>query len=55
MRKIICLRKSEVSVERISSCNVIGNFSEHGMSTQSAMFLYQYRHGYVIVTTTTSY
>ena len=31
LRKIICLRKSEVSVERISVCNVIGNLVEHGI------------------------
>ena len=30
-RKIICLRKSEVSVERISVCNVIENLVEYGM------------------------
>ena len=31
MRKAICLRKCEVSVERISVCNVIGNLAEHGI------------------------
>ena len=30
-RIIICLRKSGVSVERISGCNVIENFVEHGI------------------------
>ena len=29
LRKIICLRKSEVSVERISFCNFTENFVEH--------------------------
>ena len=29
--KIICLRKSEVPVERISLCNVIENLAEHGI------------------------
>ena len=31
LRKIICLRKSEVYVERISVCNVIENVEEHGI------------------------
>ena len=31
LRKIICLRKSEVSVERISVCNGIENFVKHGI------------------------
>ena len=31
-RKNICLRKSEVSVERISVCNVIENLVEYGIS-----------------------
>ena len=31
MRKIIYLRKSEVSVEIISVCNVIENSAQHGM------------------------
>ena len=31
LRKIICLRKSQVSVERISVCNVIENVMEHGI------------------------
>ena len=30
-RKIICLRKSEVSGRRISVCNVIENIEEHGI------------------------
>ena len=30
LRIIICLRKSEVIVERISVCNVIENLMEHG-------------------------
>ena len=30
-RKIICLRKSEVSVGRISVCNVIENLAVHGI------------------------
>ena len=30
LRIIICLRKSEVSVERISVCNVTENLAEHG-------------------------
>ena len=38
--KIICLRKSEVSVERISVCNVVENLAEH--SIHSTMLLYQY-------------
>ena len=40
LRKIICLRKSEVSVESISVCNVIEKFG--GVwHTLSAMLLYQ--------------
>ena len=31
LRKFICLRKSEVSVERISVCNVTENLAEHGI------------------------
>ena len=31
LRKIICLRKYEVSGERISVCNVIKNLVEHGI------------------------
>ena len=31
LRKIICLRKSEVSVERISACDVNENLVEHGI------------------------
>ena len=31
LRKIICLRKSEVLVARISVCNVIENLAEHGI------------------------
>ena len=31
LRKNICLRKSEVSVERISVCNFIENLEEHGI------------------------
>ena len=31
LRKIICLRKSEVTVGRISVCNVIENLAEHGI------------------------
>ena len=30
LRKIIGLRKSEVSVERISACNIIEKMTEHG-------------------------
>ena len=30
LRKIICSRKSEVSVERVSACNDIENLAEHG-------------------------
>ena len=30
-RKVICLRKSELSVERISVCNVTENLAEHGI------------------------
>ena len=29
--KIICLRKPEVSVERISVCNITENLAEHGI------------------------
>ena len=32
LRKNICLRKSEVSVERISVCNAIENLAEHGIN-----------------------
>ena len=32
MRIIICLRKSEVTIERISVCNVIENLMEHGIN-----------------------
>ena len=31
LRTIICLRKSEVSVERILVCNVIEKLVEHGI------------------------
>ena len=31
LRKIICLRKSETSLERISVCNVTENLAEHGI------------------------
>ena len=31
LRKNICLRKSEVSVERVSVCNVTENLAEHGI------------------------
>ena len=31
LRKIICLRKSEISVERFSVCNIIENLEEHGI------------------------
>ena len=31
LRKIICLRQSEVSVEIISICNVIENLAKHGI------------------------
>ena len=31
MRKTICLRKCEVSVKRLSVCNIIGNLAEHGI------------------------
>ena len=31
LRKNICLRNSEVCVERISDCYVIEKFAEHGM------------------------
>ena len=39
LKIIICLRKTEVTVERISVCNVIENLAEHGIP--SAMLLYQ--------------
>ena len=31
LRIVICLRKSEMIVERISVCNVIENLMEHGI------------------------
>ena len=31
MRRISCLRKSEVSVQRISVCNVTENLAEHSI------------------------
>ena len=31
LRKIICLRKSEVSFRKISVCSVIENLAEHGI------------------------
>ena len=31
LRNIICLKKSEVSVERISVCNAIENLVEHSI------------------------
>ena len=40
LRKIICFKKSEVSVERISARNVIENFGK-AWKTLSAMLLYQ--------------
>ena len=39
LRKIICLRRSEVSVEKISFCIVIENLVEHGIL--SARMLYR--------------
>ena len=46
LRIIICLRKSEVNIERISVCNVVKNLGEHGIHclpwhTLSAMLLYK--------------
>ena len=38
LRKIICLRKSEVSVERNSVCNVIENSAEHDIHCLSCSF-----------------
>ena len=37
-RKIVCLRKSEVSVERISVCNVIENLAERNIHCLSCSF-----------------
>ena len=31
LRKNVCLRKSDVSYETISVCNIIENFAEHGI------------------------
>ena len=39
LRINICLRKSEVTAERISVCNVIEKLMEHGI--HSSMLLYQ--------------
>ena len=50
LQKIICLRKSDVSIERVSVCYVVQNFS---FKTLSAMLLYQWRPKYV--TTMTSH
>ena len=49
LRKIICLRKSEVSVESISVCNVIEK-NDGAWHTLSAMLLYQCHHKYTTVT-----
>ena len=40
LRKIICLRKSKVSVERISVCNVIEKYCG-SRQTPSVVLLYQ--------------
>ena len=34
LKKNICLRKSEVCVERISVCHVVENLEEHGIHCQ---------------------
>ena len=49
LRIIICLRKPDVIVERISVCKAIEKLNEHGM------LLYQSRHDSVTVATITSY
>ena len=41
LRKIICLKKSEISIERITVCNVTENMAEHGIHS---MLLSQWRH-----------
>ena len=53
LRKNICLRKSEVTAERFSVCNVIEKLIEHGID--SSMLLYQWRQRFVTVTTMTLY
>ena len=36
--KVICLRKFDVSVERISVCNVGENFAKHGIHCQPCFY-----------------
>ena len=55
LRINVCLRKSEVTVGRISVCNVIENLTKHARHTLSAMLLYQWRHRSVTVATMTPY
>ena len=50
LRIIFCLRKSEVTVERISVCNI----TEKLLDTLSATLLYKRRHRSVTVATMTS-
>ena len=38
LRKIICLRKSESSVVRISVYNVLENFAEHGIHCRPCFY-----------------
>ena len=38
IEKVICLRKSEVSVERISVCNVDENLAKHGIHCQPCSY-----------------
>ena len=40
LRIIICLRKSEVTVERISVCNVTAKLMEHGICCQPFSYTY---------------
>ena len=51
LEKIICLRKSEVFVERILVCNSIEKFGG-AWHTPSAMLLYHRHHRYIIITMT---
>ena len=53
LRKIMCLRKSEVSVERISVCNIIENLAEYGIHCLPYSFTNDIR--YATVTTMMSY
>ena len=53
LEKIICLRKSEVSVEKKSVCNVIENLVEHGIHCLPCSYINDVKN--VTATAMTSY